>query len=79
MRPRRPFRVGPHSVEGANALRDADTVSDLVAALEPDQKGMPVLLRQYLKMGGKVLAFNVDRRNQQKPTGLSARIEEGRG
>ena len=60
VRPRRPFRVGPNSVEGVNALRDADAVSDLVAALEPDQKGMPVLLRQYLKMGGKVLAFNVD-------------------
>jgi hypothetical protein len=35
--------------------------SGLVAELERDGKGVPILLRQYLKTGGKLLAFNVDR------------------
>ena len=33
----------------------------MVADLEADGKGVPVLLRQYLQLGGTVLAFNVDR------------------
>lgn len=32
----------------------------MVAALEPDGKGAPVLLRQYLKLGGRMLGFNID-------------------
>lgn len=31
-----------------------------MAEIEPDAKGIPVLLRQYLKMGGQLLGFNVD-------------------
>lgn len=41
-------------------LKDGDDVSELVAEVEPDQKGIPVLMRQYLKLGAKMLAFNVD-------------------
>ncbi len=37
-----------------------DEVNRLVSAWEPDRKGVPVLLRHYLKLGGRVLAFNVD-------------------
>ena len=32
----------------------------MVSDLEPGQAGVPVLLRQYLKLGGKLLGFNVD-------------------
>ncbi|MGQ9896457.1 MAG: lysophospholipid acyltransferase family protein [Acidobacteriota bacterium] len=39
---------------------DIEEVSALIADIEPDAKGVPVLLRQYLKLGGKVLAFNLD-------------------
>ncbi len=28
--------------------------------IEPDGKGVPILLRQYLKLGGRLLGFNVD-------------------
>jgi hypothetical protein len=28
--------------------------------IEPDGKGVPVLLRQYLKLGARVVGFNVD-------------------
>jgi putative hemolysin len=32
-----------------------------VESLEPDAKGLPVLLRQYLNMGGEILCWNLDR------------------
>jgi putative hemolysin len=41
-------------------LRDADAVATLVSAIEDDGKGLPVLLRHYLKLNGEVLAWNVD-------------------
>jgi putative hemolysin len=37
-----------------------DELSELVSELEPNRAGVPVLLRQYLKLGGKLLGFNVD-------------------
>lgn len=42
-------------------LGDVDHISGLLANIEPDGRGMPVLLRQYLKLGGRILGFNVDR------------------
>ncbi len=39
---------------------DLEQVSKLVQEIEPDQKAIPVLLRQYVKMGGRILCFNVD-------------------
>lgn len=43
-------------------LGDIDVISKLLAGIESDGKGMPVLLRQYLRLGGRVLGFNVDSR-----------------
>jgi putative hemolysin len=40
--------------------RDLDELSDTIRHLEPAQPGIPVLLRQYLKLGGKLLSFSVD-------------------
>ncbi len=37
-----------------------EPLAALVEDLEPDHKGVPVLLRRYLKLGGRVLGFNVD-------------------
>jgi putative hemolysin len=39
---------------------DAEDLSDVVSDLESSRTGIPVLLRQYLKLGGKLLGFNVD-------------------
>jgi putative hemolysin len=39
---------------------DLEDLSDCVADLEPARTGVPVLLRQYLKLGGKLLGFNLD-------------------
>ena len=43
-------------------LGDADTVASLLARIETDGKSMPVLLKQYLKLSGKLVGFNVDAR-----------------
>jgi putative hemolysin len=63
VRPKRPFR-GRFSVRalgGQNeTLADIESLSTVVADLEPDGKGAPVLLRQYLKLGGRMLGFNLD-------------------
>ncbi len=39
---------------------DLISLSELIAQVERDGKGVPVLLRQYLKLGGRILGFNVD-------------------
>ncbi len=62
VRPRRPF------LDGMGARRDSavsrassiDELSRLVAQIEPDQKGLPVLLKQYLRLGGRLLGFSID-------------------
>jgi len=41
-------------------LANVDELSEVVSDLEPDGKGIPVLLRHYLSVGGRILAFNVD-------------------
>jgi putative hemolysin len=64
--PRVPVSIKPVRISGISKtqkdllLRDIDQLSDLVADLEPDNKGIPVLLRHYLNLGGKLLAFNLD-------------------
>jgi putative hemolysin len=39
---------------------DLSELDALIARLEDDGKGMPVLLRQYLKLSARLLGFNVD-------------------
>lgn len=63
VRPRQRYRrshalraLGPHWA----ALGDVERLSGLIAELEPDGKGIPVLLRHYLRLGGRILGFNVD-------------------
>lgn len=41
-------------------FKSVDEVTEIITDLETEFKGIPVLLRQYLKLGGKVLSFNVD-------------------
>jgi putative hemolysin len=63
VRPKRAFRprLSLRSVGlGPGRPADIDELSSLVAGLEPDGKGAPVLLRQYLRLGGRVLGFNID-------------------
>jgi putative hemolysin len=61
---RTPFRSkkikGWHKEHSKRIISSIDEVSDVVSDLEWDDKGVPILLKQYLKMGGKLLGFNVD-------------------
>jgi len=63
--PRRPFRpalLRRWDCRGmCQALRDLDELSQPITDVEADGKGLPILLRQYAKIGGKLLGFNVDR------------------
>ncbi len=42
------------------ALADARLLGTIVSETEADGKGIPVLLRQYLRLGGRMAAFNID-------------------
>ena len=42
------------------SVRDIEDVSALIGEIEREVKGVPVLLRQYLKLNATVLSFNVD-------------------
>lgn len=54
----------------APLLQDLDDLSLLVTDLEHDNKGIPVLMRHYLNLGGKLLAFNLDRQFSDVIDGL---------
>jgi putative hemolysin len=54
---RNPFRRGKHAMPANLQL---DDLSDAVSDLEPARIGIPVLFRQYLRLGGKLLGFNLD-------------------
>ncbi len=58
VQPRRPFKGGVVPMSAGNL--DLERIAKLVSIIEPDSKGLPILLRHYLKLGGKVLGFNVD-------------------
>jgi putative hemolysin len=62
-------KAPPRRLEGGRLFRnpaavagDINEVSRLVSEIEHDGKGVPVLLRQYLKLGGSILGFNRDAR-----------------
>ncbi len=72
--PRTPFRV-PKLRRwdcGAicTALRDLDELAEPISDVEVDGKGLPVLLKQYAKLGGKLVGFNLDRKFSDVVDGL---------
>lgn len=61
VRPRRRFKgLARHRRVELTPPESPEQVSKLLEHMEQDGKGMPVLLRQYLKLGGRILGFNVD-------------------
>lgn len=57
---RNPLKFRARKPEIPAAGFGLEDLSDVISDLEPSRAGIPVLLRQYLKLGGKLLAFNVD-------------------
>ncbi len=64
VKPRQPFQnkkiKGWDKNNSKRIISSIEEVSDVVSDLEWDDKGVPILLKQYLKLGGKLLGFNVD-------------------
>jgi putative hemolysin len=64
VQPRRRFRDpalrSPQIKRLAALTSGIEDLSTAIADIEDDGKGVPVLIRQYLKAGGKLLGFNVD-------------------
>jgi hypothetical protein len=65
VRPRRPFRkrriYGLDPTDVSDLLDGVQDVSALISNIEADGKGIPVILKHYLKMHTTLLSFNVDR------------------
>ncbi len=63
VKPKIPPKVRMKEVD-KRALRaatcDIEHISALVSEIELDNKGIPTLLKHYLKLDGKLIAFNVD-------------------
>jgi len=63
LRPKNPPRANAENVnqpEMFSRVFSLDDISEWVSMFESDGKGVPVLVRHYMKLGGKFLGFNVD-------------------
>ena len=74
VRPRRPFRIGrvdgwDGKIVGA-VMKDLDDISGFISDIESDDRDIPVLLRQYLKLGGKLIDFSRDEKFSDVLDGL---------
>jgi hypothetical protein len=64
VRARKPYRgrlmSGRQKQTVSRLLKDVEELSDPIADVEADGKGVPILIRQYLRVGGRILGFNID-------------------
>jgi len=51
-------------------LRDLDELAEPISDVEEDGKGLPILLKQYAKVGGRMVGFNLDRKFSDVVDGL---------
>src|SRR5208282_3935793 len=51
-------------------LRDLDQLAEPISDVEEDGKGLPILLKQYAKVGGRLVGFNLDRKFSDVVDGL---------
>ncbi len=62
--PVKPYRRSAKEKTWLSALARAEVgpedLSDWVSQIEPDKKGIPVLLKHYLRIGGQIISFNID-------------------
>jgi putative hemolysin len=64
VKPRKPFHPKAipelEAITSSNWPEDIDELSSWISDIETDGRGVPILLKQYLKLGGKLLSFNID-------------------
>jgi putative hemolysin len=74
IQPRTPFRTPKLRRWDCRALCDAlhnlDELGEPISDVEEDGKGVPILIRQYDKVGGKLVGFNLDRKFSDVVDGL---------
>ncbi len=72
VRPRKPYRKDkPFSRQSMPSfVRDIDDVSLLISEIEKNGRGVPILLRHYLKLNATILSFNVDKHFSNVVDGL---------
>jgi putative hemolysin len=62
--PRRPYKPSEKVLRRTGVVEqvpdDLEDLSALIADMESDGKGVPILVKQYLKTGGRLVGFNVD-------------------
>ena len=72
--PRRPFRQSWTRARDYQAacdkIRDLDELAAPISDVESDGKGLPILIKQYAKLGGRIVSFNVDRKFSDVLDGL---------
>jgi putative hemolysin len=72
--PRRPFRQNWMRAKAYQAacanFRDIDELSAPISDVESDGKGLPILIKQYAKLGGRIVSFNVDKKFSDVLDGL---------
>ncbi|MCB1198990.1 MAG: glycerol acyltransferase, partial [Deltaproteobacteria bacterium] len=51
-------------------IQEIEDVSEMISDYEMEYQGVPVLLKHYLKLGGKIIGFNVDPEFQNCVDGL---------
>lgn len=64
LKPRHPFKFKISKKWDEKAFteifQDIEELNTLVLEIESDQRGVPILFKHYLKLGGKFLGFNLD-------------------
>jgi putative hemolysin len=64
LKPRAPFkppRIHPQNpTPPCFKVKNVQELSELISEIETDHKQVPMLLKHYLKLGGKIVGFNVD-------------------
>ena len=74
IQPRTPFRaplIRRYDCRAiCRALRDLDELAEPISDVEEDGKGLPILIKQYAKLGGKLISFNLDRKFSDVVDGL---------
>jgi putative hemolysin len=74
VRARTPFRVSKLRRWDCGALcsllRDLEELAEPISDVEEDGKGLPILLKQYAKLGGRLVGFNLDRNFSDVVDGL---------
>jgi hypothetical protein len=54
------LKSGRNLKAASTLLHDIQDVSDVISDIETDQKGIPILLKHYMKLGGDILGLTID-------------------